>query len=315
MKERLLTTKVLLYERNNQVMKSLKSFIKKNNLHGFRTNRKENIISILESNIDLGCVIICEIDENYLAIAKEIKETRKELPLFIRRKKENIDCEIEDEYKTYIDGEFCIEGIDVLQSLIDKFLFNRYYPSEMVSDIIDTTINSLNNFFKGCTIDCETPYLVKDRIIYGEIFTLISIESSWCRGYMMFETSDEVLDSLIRIKNIATEPGVDAVSSVLGEITNLSWGAFKNKYLASSKIDDSGVKVQVPIFINHMKKYISFGSNEPHLCFKYKLSNGISKSVVLYQKLIFSLKWDPEEYKENGKELNKILEPGSFELF
>ena len=41
------------------------------------------------------------------------------------------------------------------------------------------------------TASHETPYIVRDRIIFGEVFSLIPLESSWCRGYMMLQTEEQ----------------------------------------------------------------------------------------------------------------------------
>jgi len=314
MQDGLLTSKVLVYERDNQIMNTLKNFLKQNNLHGLRTNRKENIISLLKANIDLGCIILCEIDEQYLEIGKEIKKIRSELPIFLRVKKANIDTEIDPAYASYFDGIYCAEDIDVLQGLIEKFLFNRYYPADMVSDIIEMTSAGLLSFFTDCSITCDTPYLVKDRIIYGEISTLIPLESSWCRGFMMFETSEADLNSLLDKKDTISS-NYDIVASVLGEITNLSWGAFRNKFIGSVENQEPNTRVQVPIYINHIKKYISFGSDDPHLCFRYRISDRNGKSAELYHKLIFNLKWNPEEYEKDNGVLANLLEPGDLELF
>ncbi|MBI9108795.1 MAG: chemotaxis protein CheX [Spirochaetales bacterium] len=316
MQDGLLTSKILVYERDNQIMNTLKNFLKQNSLHGLRTNREENIVSLLKANIDLGCVILCEIDEHYLEIGRAIKEVRSELPIFLRVKKENIDVEIDPAYEACFDGIYCVEDIAVLKGLIEKFLFNRFYPADMVADIIEMTKTGLYSFFDDCTITCDTPYLVKDRMIYGEISTLISIESNWCRGFMMFETSEADLNSLInKKKNFNSNSNYDIVASVLGEITNLSWGAFRNKFIRTADNDESSTKVQVPIYVNHMKKYISFGSSDPHLCFRYRISDGSRRSVDLYHKLIFNLKWNPEEYEKENGELTKLFEPGDIELF
>ena len=47
--------------------------------------------------------------------------------------------------------------------------------------------------FPYAQVRSESPYVVHDRIIFGEVSTLIPIESSWCRGYMMLQTEEIAL--------------------------------------------------------------------------------------------------------------------------
>ena len=40
---------------------------------------------------------------------------------------------------------------------------------------------------------------MRDRIIFGEVFSLIPLESTWCRGYMMMQAEEQpILDLLDR---------------------------------------------------------------------------------------------------------------------
>jgi hypothetical protein len=46
------------------------------------------------------------------------------------------------------------------------------------------------------------------------------------------------------------------LNNVLGEITNLIWGAAENKYISIRK--NASRLPQVPLVINHLRRYISF---------------------------------------------------------
>ena len=57
----------------------------------------------------------------------------------------------------------------------------------------------------------------------------------------------------------------------MAEITNLIWGAFKNRYIGDG--DRLARSAQVPLIVNHKHKYISFGTSNPQLCFRFTLTD------------------------------------------
>ena len=108
------------------------------------------------------------------------------------------------------------------------------------------------------------------------------------------------------------------LNSVLGEITNLVWGAFKNRYVATDRPPTSWALSQVPIIINHLHRYISFGSENPQLCFKYTVVDKSKKDtapLVLYQKFVFNLSWSPDDFKENETSVEDLVSSGELDLF
>ncbi len=58
-----------------------------------------------------------------------------------------------------------------------------------------------------------------------------------------------------------------AVNSLLGEVTNLIWGSFKNRYIGDASTSAVGT-IQVPLVVNQQHRYISFGTDNPQLCFR-----------------------------------------------
>jgi hypothetical protein len=42
----------------------------------------------------------------------------------------------------------------------------------------------------------EAPTIVRDRLIYGEVYSLIPLEAAWCRGYMMLQIEERSLRRL-----------------------------------------------------------------------------------------------------------------------
>lgn len=67
---------------------------------------------------------------------------------------------------------------------------------------------------------------------------------------------------------------------------------------------------------NHKHKYISFGTENPQLCFLYTLTDENSgRKVKLYQRFIFNLNWSPENFKEVAHEVEALVDSGELELF
>ena len=183
--------------------------------------------------------------------------------------------------------------------------------------ITEMTLSSLQTLFKHCTVEVEAPYLVKDRIIYGEVFSMIGIESNWCRGYMMLQTEEARLLDIMQPVDGKAAPALTFrdLNSVLGEATNLIWGSFKNRYVGDGETMSGLAQTQVPIIINHQRRYISFGSEDPQLCLKYNLmANGKTESVPIYQRFVFNLSWSPDQFSENPS-VESLVDSGELELF
>ena len=209
---------------------------------------------------------------------------------------------------------------DQLKELIDTYLFTRHYPSEFVSAIKELSLEAFNAAFKDTHITVDSPYIVKDKIIYGELFSLMPLESSWCRGYMMLQTDEKNVMDVVVAKKTSLNPvevNFRHVNSVLGELSNMIWGKFKTMYGLTPTQESTRVRVEVPIIVNHGRKFISFGSDDPQLCFKYTLSDADTKlgPITMYQKFVFSLDWSPEKYQENEKHVDELVSSGELELF
>ena len=318
-----LISKVLVLDSDVECYDRIKKFCDANNLVGLKA-QADNVMAVLKSNVDLGGILLSETFAGSamggIALAREIHEARPELPIFLRREKAAIlyDLPVSDR-KSFITA-YTIDGIADLRAVIDECIFSLVYPNAMVRGITEMSRTTLASQFKDLVIDIETPYIVRDRLIFGEIFTLIPIESSWCRGYMTIQAEEASLLQLVKKDKTFMEPseGDDFrnLNGILGEITNLIWGAFKNRFVAEST--RSGHLAQVPIVVNHLHRYISFGSINPQLCFKCTLTDPKDSGappIVIYQRFVFNLSWSPEDFIENESSVNDLVESGELEVF
>lgn len=318
-----IVSKVLVLESNASCLDTIKTFCDSNGLVGLKVH-PENVMAVLRSNIDLGAILLSETyieeGEGAIELARRVHELRPELPIFYRRDAIDGLDGIAEQDRLLISAAYTIASITKLQAATEEFIFSRSYPNALLRGITEISIPALESQFKSLKVDVEAPYLVRDRLIFGEIFTLIPLESSWCRGYMMLQSEEASLMHLVKNGRTFVNPA-DAhefrhLNGLLGEITNLIWGAVKNRYLSSVRGDT--YLSQVPIIVNNLHRYISFGSENPQLCFKYTLSDRDDATVpplVIQQKFIFNLNWSPEDFSENVTSADELVSSGELEFF
>jgi len=318
-----IVSKVLVLDTNTSCLEAIKGFCDSNGLVGLKV-QPGNVMAVLRSNLDLGAILLSEMYADNgdcgIQLARKIHTLRSELPIFLRR--EGIDGldGIDELDRPLISAAYTVESITKLRAVMDEFIFSRSYPNALLRGITEISIPALESQFKSINVDVEAPYLVRDRLIFGEIFTLIPLESSWCRGYMMLQTEEASLIQLVENGRTFVDPA-DAhefrhLNGLLGEITNLIWGAIKNRYLSS--VRGETYLSQVPIIVNNSHRYISFGSENPQLCFKYIISDRDDATVrplVIQQKFIFNLSWSPEDFSENVTSADELVSSGELEFF
>ena len=316
-----LVSKVLVLDSDPQCLERIRAFCDANQLVGLKV-QPDNVMAVLRSNVDLGGILLSENFDGRphggVQMATLMHAIRAELPIFLRREvRASLDDLAPSERKA-ICAAYTMDTMDTLQQPIADYIFSLSYPNALVRGISDITCAALSSQFKDLQVQIAPPYIVRDRLIYGEIFTLIPIESTWCRGYMMLQTEEIELLELVKADrtHISPDQGLDFrnLNGVLGEITNLVWGAFKNRYMGdSARISHMS---QVPIVINHLHRYISFGSDNPQLCFRYTLNDSAQgDKLVMYQKFVFNLNWTPEDFSEDLTSVEDLVESGELDLF
>lgn len=313
-----LVSKVLVLDDSPAHAEAIKQACDANNLVGLKV-RKNRLTSVLRSNIDLGAILFSETygsnAEENAEIAHRIHTLRPELPIVLRRDGAATMEGVPESVRRVFCGAYDARQPESLGRVIDEYIFSLYYPNSLVRGISEITENVLSAQFKELTPRWDTPYIVRDRVIFGEVFSLIPLESSWCRGYMMLQSEEDAILRVLNRDPAFPEQGFREVNSLLGEVTNLIWGAFKNRYIGDASASASN-RVQVPIIVNHKHRYISFGTENPQLCFLYTLTDERSGSTIrLYQRFIFNLSWSPEDFKEIIHDSSELVASGELELF
>lgn len=315
-------SKVIVVEHDKDKLGALKEFIETCNLDGYQAS-KHTVAGTLKRNVDLGAIFLpytggSQPEDMELVIA--IHLSRPELPIFLRVDSYEAAKKMPDKLRNAVTGIYVYREYGRLKELMDTFLFNRHYPNEFVKSLREFTLTFFQGAFNGMLIQIDAPYIVKDKIIYGELFSLLPLESSWCRGYMTLQSEEDNVRAAIaagKTQFHSIEPNFYHVNELLSELANMIWGGFKALYGATGGGSQGSVRVEVPIIINHARKYISFGTNDPQLCFKLTLTDpdGKLRPIVMYEKFIFSLDWSPEKYAESNQNVNELVSSGELELF
>lgn len=314
--------KILVCESSDTVINTLKIHFSEQGFTGLLCH-PDNVMGILEKNTDLGAVFVSNgaLSDGQLGteVAKRIHAKRPELPIFLRN--DDKDNQGPSDIAHFVSSQYNIDDLDALDTLMKEHLFTTCYPIPLVRGIQEISQESFCDIIDDVEVSVDRPYFVKDKIIFGELLSLIPLESSWCRGYMMLQTTQEEVLSLIHAghtKLSSQENGFRIVNELLNEATNLMWGKIKSRFMASGgDVDSAAQRFQVPIIVNHGEKYISFGSSEPQLCFQFILKDkkGCIDDITIYQKIVFNMSWDPETFEQYEHETNQLVDCGELELF
>jgi hypothetical protein len=319
-------SKVLVLDDCPAYAEALKLFFDEHNLIALKVRDGSRLGSLLASNIDLGGVLLADnyggSHEQAAIAAARVNSLRPELPVIVRSSGraplERLPRALTNAACAHFDGA----DLAGLREAVDRYIFSLDFPNALVRGIAEITEARLATLFDGLTVQRDTPSVVRDRIIFGELFSLIPLEGTWCRGYMLMQAEEEPLLGMIerarqarQCDTGAAQAGFRDLNNELGELTNLIWGAFKDRFLVAQRAREAS-QVQVPLLVNHKHRYISFGSDNPQLRFQYRLHDEASGlSVSIDQRFVFNLSWSPEDFSENTVDVDDLVESGELDLF
>jgi CheY-specific phosphatase CheX len=310
-------SKVLTFDTDIVILPQLRKIFDANHLTGLRSIGDPSIVDIiLDKNIHLGALFVNN-DGDWLNLSARLKEIRPELPLFLRVEELSDIKDIPKEKSWLFDGVFHISEEEKISNLLKNHIFIRDYPIEMIRHIIDFSVKAIKSMIPEGIVHCQSPLMIRDKVIYGEMTSLIPINTDWCRGYMMLQCDTMDLHQILSgMSNPAFRGTVEeVVPSVISELTNLMWGGFKTVFLKEGFLDENGPDIQVPILVNHKLKNISFGGDIPQLCFEYILKDtiGLKRQTRIVQKFIFNLNWNPDRVAEY--DFQSLVDEGAIILF
>jgi hypothetical protein len=314
--------KVLVLDQDGPAAERIKLFCESRDLVPVKVH-PDHLMSVLRSSIDLGAVFLAQDYESHslagLRLAQELNIIRPELPIFLRTLEH--PQALSEAQRRYVRHAYSLHEIDDMDAVVRDSLFSLIYPEALVRGISDLTLEALRGQFRNISLVAEAPIIVRDRLIYGEVYSLIPLEANWCRGYMMLQIEERSLRRL-QLHQLADmeqmhKDSIRAINNVFAETTNLIWGAFKNRFI-SYEDHTLAQMTQVPIVINHPQRYISFGSEDPQLCFRYHIWDNVlqhGEPIELHQRFVFNLNWSPELFRENEQNMQSMFASGELELF
>ena len=102
-----------------------------------------------------------------------------------------------------------------------------------------------------------------------------------------------------------------AVNTVLSELTNTIWGKIKSDMLESQNEVEPRYRSEIPSIVNNNHNFITFGTEDPNLCFRYVLVDPEEKvePFMIQQRFVFHLKWKPEE-RDVGGVVDRLVSAG-----
>jgi hypothetical protein len=311
--------KLLVLDDNREYSLLLKKFCDERRLVALKA-RHDRLMSVVRSNIDLGGVLLGDdyggSVQEAASVALRVKALRPELPIILRVSPQTCPDSLPVSLRNVVCATFNAGEMPALEDAVNEYIFSLEFPNALVRGILEITEARLASLFPGFMVKMETPSIVRDRIIFGEVFSLIPLDGAWCRGYMLIQAEERPI--LAAISKDATQnvtSGFRDIDGILGELTNLIWGAFKNRFLSQEALA-SRSQVQVPLVVNHKNRYISFGSTNPQLCFQYRLRDEAADTcMTIDQRFIFNLNWSPDAFTENVADVDALVASGELDLF
>ncbi len=314
-----LQVKVLVLESDPDSANWLRDVFEAHALIGVKA-QASSLASVLQSRVDLGAVFLShDFTSQGLKgadLACELNRLRPELPVFLRSPPSA--PAMTDRQQRAVRHVFQTDQRQALDEAIETALFSLVYPEALVKGIAELTTTALQGQFRQVVIQVVPPLIVRERLIFGEVYSLIPLEASWCRGTMMMQIEEHGLKRLAahQLGNVEQDQrdSIRAINHVFAETTNLVWGSFKNRFIAHESAS-AAQYTQVPTVINHTQRYISFGSEDPQLCFRYLMTIEGTAPIELHQRFVFNLSWSPELFRENTVDANALIDSGELELF
>lgn len=321
-----LISKVLVRESDDAIVARLRQFCDDHQLVGMR-DLSRDIQEVVRGNIDLGGIFLGAKADTYgispVEIARRIAVLRPEIPVFLRLEDGMSVTELgitEAEASGLFAGTYTLSTLDRLKELVDSYVFSMHYPPALVRGIQEISEKAMTSTFKNSELEMDHPSVVWDKTIFGEILSLIELESSWCRGYMMLQVDKPGIVDSIRSGRTALRPEeaeVRGIDSMLSEITNMIWGGIKARFFSQGGEERPLYRVQVPIVVNHVDKYVTFGADQPQLCIRYALKDKDNNDAIItiFQRFVFNMSWSPELFKESDLAIDSMINRGEVELF
>lgn len=309
---------MLVFDHYPEHQRALRALFDRHNLQGIVVDSEKSLFETLAANIELGAIFLSQGDKkgsDTFSILRNVHFQRAELPIFFRLSSSINSDRIPPDVADLCTFTYRAENIEPLESAINRRIFSPFYPLTLIRHFQKISQDAVCGLISGVDVKLSPPYLVHDKIIYGQICSLIRLESDWCNGYMMLQAPEKQLIQSVtsgRTPLRSSSINFRSAHDVLGELTNLIWGQIKANILDAHDRGKQGLVAELPLIINENRKYLTFGSADPTLCLEYAVHEESTneKLLEIHQKFLFTMTWRPRSYLENSAEVEDILTQG-----
>ena len=312
--------RVLVLDHRDEERERLRAVLREHHLQGIVAETEDHLFDLLAANIELSAVFLESGRQNawergVFYIEKSALSACGATAIFFRSSDTQKMPKLDHEAESLCAFVYRSNELEGLHAAIPRYIFSTFYPLTLIREFQSITMDAFSGLIGNIEVVAQSPYLIHDRIIYGQICSLIRLSSDWCNGYMMLQAPEtELLQTVTsgRTPLLNSQISFRSGHDVLGELTNLIWGQIKATVLDAHDQGRRGLVAELPLIINENRKYLTFGATEPALCLSYKIREADTGNLLLevHQKFLFTMTWRPEVYLENPAVLENLLAQG-----
>ena len=322
-----ISTKIFMHDTSREAADLVKNITDENNLIGIKSLDMDIVEFLMNSELssgDLSAIFLTEEEDSRgltgFHIAEKINQARSSLPVFMRLRDGRTLSDLTEEQQDLVTATYTLGDAQHLQKICRRYLFAAHYPMPMVNLIRDLGRQTLEQAFRGISVVECSPFLVKDHMVSTYFASLIPLEVSAGKGYLLAQMRESDISRLITASRTHLKKELDDfdhVHQLVSEIVNMLWGKIRHAMHDPNDQDLDRNPAQVPIIINYLRNYVSFGNVNPQLCFRYLLYTDaeIHEPVVVDFKAIFNVRWEPSKTESEDDFITQGLEGGDLELF
>jgi len=273
-----ISTKIFMHDPSLDAVKAVKSITDDNNLIGIKSLDMDIVEFLMNSELtsgDLSAIFLTEgVDSRGLSgfhIAEKINKCRSSLPVFMRLESGRSIQDLNEAQRDLVTATYTLDDLDHLEDICRRYLFAAHYPMQMVDLIRTLGRETLFQSFRNVKVVECSPFLVKDHMVSTYFASLIPLEVSPGKGYLMAQLKESDISRLIcssRTHLNKEFDDFDHVHQLVSEIVNMLWGKIRHAMYVEEDENLDRNPAQVPIIINYLRHYVGFGNVNPPRCFR-----------------------------------------------
>lgn len=289
--------RILVYDQNTQVQDRLSSLARQRDLTVVFPPEFDMLAFLArpqELYTDAVALFLTEEEDEYgltgVDIAKKLQDSRKALPVFLRRstnESATIDSNSALFAKTY-----SLMEIWLLESVLDHHLLAVPYPAELLhlfQDCGQEVIKMLlAKGFPSVKVMAQPAFVAKELLVSNSVLAFVPLNIACGKGYVLMQMSETTAIFL-------AEHALDGINEddLMSEGANVMSGRLRSLLPRTTKPCGVEIDLALPVVMNSVRRDLCFGRTRPQLCLRYQLSiqNRVQTPHYIDIKLIFNAAW------------------------